>query len=58
MAGESSQTRPESEEETKKEGGGKLSFFLAIFVLVLAFAGKYYMVMLTRGDSASEFMHD
>ena len=49
MAGKSSQSRSES--------GGKTAFFLAIFMLVLALAGKYYIMKLARGDNSSKSVH-
>ena len=57
MAGKSSQSRSESEKTKKKEGGGKTAFFLAIFMLVLALAGKYYIMKLARGDNSSKSVH-
>ena len=54
MVGKSSQSRRESEKAKKKEGGGKTAFFLAIFMLVLALAGKYYIMKLARGDNSSK----
>ena len=47
----------ESEKTKKKEGGGKTAFFLAIFMLVLALAGKYYIMKLARGDNSSKSVH-
>ena len=57
MAGKSSQSRRESEKTKKKEGGGKTAFFLAIFMLALALAGKYYIMKLARGDNSSKSVH-
>ena len=51
------QSRSESEKTKKKEGGGKTAFFLAIFMLVLALAGKYYIMKLARGDNSSKSVH-
>lgn len=51
MATSQGRRKKESKTAKRSDGGGKMAFFLAIFVMIMALAGKYYVMKLSRREN-------